>query len=114
MPKRRRSTVQYLLRLYPGQDDDLIAWLERFDDRPYGVKTQEVKDALRRGIGGEAASPSTSASVDMAEVRRVVEAAVTQALTRFGVHGGGGVATLEQDDETETLLDDLGAALVVE
>lgn len=113
--KRKRGEIHLSLRLYWGQDDDLIGWLEKFDGQPYGVKTQAVKEALRRnlGAGGEQAAAAQPA-VDLAEVRRVVEAAVTSALARFEgqVHGvAAGVPG--EDDEAEDLLDALGDSLVL-
>lgn len=122
--KRKRGEIHLSLRLYWGQDDDLISWLEQFDGQPYGVKTQAVKEALRRnlGAGGKqetAAQSAVDPSIELsgqslAEVRRVVEAAVTSALARFEgqVHGvAAGVAG--EDDEAEDLLDALGDSLVL-
>jgi len=40
--------VQIKLRLYLGQDDDLIAW---FDGIPTGLRSAMVKSALRTGAG---------------------------------------------------------------
>ena len=37
--KRKRGENHLSLRLYWGQDDDLIGWLEQFDGQPYGIKT---------------------------------------------------------------------------
>lgn len=115
MPRRKRRQVQYLLRLHPGQDDELIHWLEQFDDQSYGVKSQAVKRALLQGIGGgDPGQGSPVPALDLTEIRRVVEAAVTQALARFeGQVAGAAMAAPEEDDETESLLDDLGAALVL-
>lgn len=113
--KRKRGEIHLSLRLYWGQDDDLIGWLEQFDGQPYGVKTQAVKEALRRNLGaGEEQGPAVQPVIDLAEVRRVVEAAVTSALARFEgqVHGvAAGVAG--EDDEAEDLLDALGDSLVL-
>ena len=115
MRRRRRQTVKFTLRLHSEQDDDLIQWLESLDDLHFGAKTQAVKDALRRGIGDpghQASAPTTT--VDLAEIRAVVEAAVTQALARFeGQVAGAAVVAPEEDEETETLLDSLEAALVL-
>jgi len=93
----------------------MIRWLAQFDDRPYGVKTQAIREALRRGIGGDPGQPAPATAVDLAEIRRVVEAAVTQALARFEGHVAGAsvAAPPEEDDETEALLDSLEAALVL-
>lgn len=137
--KRKRGEIHLSLRLYWGQDDDLIGWMEQFDGQPYGVKTQAVKEALRRNLGtdgGQAtAAPSAldpSIACDelrrvelsgqsLAEVRRVVEAAMTSTLARFactlqgeGQMIGAAVAVPGEDDEAEGLLDALGDSLVLE
>ncbi len=66
MPKRgrprsaRAASVQIVrikLRLYPGQDDDLIAF---FAEVPRGLRALSVKTALRSGVQsaeGEANRP---------------------------------------------------------
>ena len=112
-PRRRRQT-EIRVRFYPGQDDDLIRWLEQFDDRPYGVKSQAVKDALRRDIGAEPGRPASLPVLDLSEIRAVVEAAVTQALARFeGQVSVSPSASPGEDEEVEALLDGLGAELVL-
>jgi hypothetical protein len=115
---RRRKSLALKIRLYPGQDDDLLEWLEEFEDQPYGVRTQALKSALRRGSGVKADLPTVPVQpeLDLAEVRRVVEAAVTSVLIRFtgqGVGTGVGLPP-EEDDETEDLLSALGATLVLD
>jgi len=42
MRRRQRGKVEIKIRLYPGQDDELIQWQAQFDDQPYGVKTQAM------------------------------------------------------------------------
>ena len=106
--RRRQTEVQLHVRLYPGQDDELLRWLEQFDDRPYGVKSQAVKEALLRGIEGAAVSGGAPA-IDLSEVRRVVEAAVETALSRFqGQVVAATVPPSTEDDEADDLLDTLG------
>ena len=113
---RRRKEVRLQLRLYPGQDDDLIHWLAQFDGRPYGAKSQAVKGALRRGIGAGPGQPAPSApALDLAEIRAVVEAAVEQALARLeGQVSMAPAVSPEADEEVEALLDGLEASLVLE
>jgi len=114
---RRRKTVEFRIRLYSGQDDELIRWLEQFNDKPYGVKSQAVKEALLRGMGsGNPGQGDAAPAVDLAEVRRVVEAAVATALARFEGQVSGAVPAHppEEDEETEDLLDSLGAALTLQ
>ena len=113
--KRKRGEIHLSVRLYRGQDDDLIGWLEQFDGQPYGVKTQVVKEALRRSLGaGIGQAATTPPALDLAEVRRVVEAAMASALARFeGQMIGAPGAALGEDDEAEGLLDALGNSLVL-
>ena len=55
------------------------------------------------------------AQLDLAEVRRVVEAAIASALARFEGQMSGAAATAPgEDDEAEDLLDALGDSLVLE
>ena len=111
--RRRQTDVQLHIRLYPGQDDELLHWLEQFDDQPYGIKTQAVKETLRRGIEG-CPGDAPASSLDLAEIRRVVEAAIETGLARFeGRMVPVADTTVEEDDETEGLLDSLGEALVL-
>lgn len=112
--KRKRVTeVRLQLRLYPGQDDDLIEWLTQLDGC-YGVKSQAAKGLLRQSIrGGERGQPAPVPTVDLAEIRRVVEAAVAQALARFEGQVARAAPAAPLDDETEALLDSLEAALVL-
>ena len=108
MPRRRRGMVEIKIRLYPGRDEELIQWQAQFDDQPYGVKTQAMKDALRRGIGTEPLQATVAApALDLVEVRRVVEAAVVSALGRFEgqVVGATTANPAEEDDEVEDLLE---------
>jgi hypothetical protein len=115
--KRRRqpTEVRLHLRFYVGQDDEVIRWLEQLDDQPYGTKTQAIKAALLRGIGGDSDQATAALpALDLGEVRRVVEAAVTTALSRFeGQMGRVTIGLPTEEDETEDLLDALESALVL-
>ena len=117
MPRGKRGKIEVKIRLYPGQDDELIQWQAQFDDQPYGIKTQALKEALRRGIEGESLQATAAApALDLGEVRQVVEAAVTSALSRFEGHIGGSAAATtpaEEDDEVEDLLDAFQYSLVL-
>ena len=114
MPRRSKGKVEIKIRLYPGRDDELIQWQAQFDDQPYGVKTQAVKEALRRGTGVEAFQAAAPA-LDLVEVRRVVEAAVASALGRYEGQMVGAAATTpdEEDDEVEDLLEGFQYSLVM-
>jgi hypothetical protein len=97
------------IRLYPGEDDDLLTWLAEQDDH-HGAKTHAIKQAWRRGIATGDAAPTPP--LDLAEMRTVVEAAVATAMGRFNV-----AAASENDDEeeeAEQLLDALGKTLILE
>ena len=117
MPGRKRGKVEIKLRLYPGHDDELIRWLEQLDEQPYGAKTRAIKEALRMGLGAGPVQVAVVAPVvDLAEVRRVVEAGVTSALERFEGQVIGSPRTAqdeEEDDEVEGLLDVLHKSLVL-
>lgn len=116
MPRRRKGKVEIKIRLYPGRDDELIEWQAQFDDQPYGVKTQAVKQALRSGIGAEPLQATVAApALDLVEVRRVVEAAVVSALSRFEgqVLGTAATTPAEEDDEVEDLLEGFQYSLVL-
>jgi hypothetical protein len=124
MPPRRRGKIEIKLRLYPGRDDELIEWQAQFDDQPYGVKTQAMKEALRRGIGtghglsgaeGSLQATVVAPALDLVEVRRVVEAAVASALGRFegGVVGATATTPTEEVDEVEDILEGFQYSLVL-
>ena len=115
MPRRKRGTVEIKIRLYPGQDDELIEWQAQFNDQPYGVKTQAMKEALRKGVGVGSLQATVSApALDLAEVRRVVEAAVASALGRFeGNVVCATATTTAEEDEVENLLEGFQYSLVL-
>ena len=122
--------VRLTLRFYPGQDGDLLHWLDELEKDRCGGKNQAVKDRLRMGLDTETSPAVTAAStLDrpfeltalLAEVRKVVEAAVGSALGRFvsvqqmGGTAAGATATsaADDDDEVEGLLEALDQALVL-
>ena len=87
----KKSTIQGHFRLLSGQDDDLITWWKSLNDLPYGGKGQVIKEALRRGLdlsglGSSTPAPLLPSSPAQAEllldIRRVVEAAVTEVLNQ--------------------------------
>ena len=89
--------------------------VEQFEDAAHGVEGNAVKEALARGIreNGAAAAPAGVADVDLDGIRQVVESAVTQAMTRFEVVGAA-AGSVNEDEEAEELLENLGGALVLE
>ena len=116
MPCRGRGKVEIKIRLYPGQDDELIQWLAQFEGQPYGVKTRALKDALRLGIGGTTPEALAAApALDLAEIRSVVEVAVASALDRWEGPwvGSDREGCRAEEDEVEALLDAFGSSLVL-
>jgi len=101
MRKKRRGDIQLNVRLYPGTDDALIAWLEQFDDAPYGAKQQAVKAALLRGLDGEPIPSENSAAptdIDWSMLRQVVSSAVQTELAQIQVVASSTQATDEQTE----------------
>ena len=111
MVRRQRKHIELKLRLYPGQDDDLIAWLDSLDGQPFGAKAQAIRDVLHRGLGSGAESqPGVHAEIDLGDVRRVVEAAVSSALAQWECAGARASASgTGEDEETERILDGMSA-----
>ena len=116
------SSVRLTLRFYPGQDNDLIHWLDELDKDRLGAKNQAVKERLRMAVGAELPQVTVAApALDLVEVRQVVEAAVASALSRFActlqgegqVVGTASTTTTGDEDEIEDLLDALEQALVL-
>jgi hypothetical protein len=64
MSKSKR--VQLNVSLYPGQDDDLIAWLEGMRGLVRGAKARQIRETLRRGID-PASGLNPSSLCDMME-----------------------------------------------
>ncbi len=105
------------VRLHPGQDDRLIAWIQSLDDQSYGVKSQTIREALLRGIGASpdpAAQTIPSSAPDLDEflpqMRRVVETAVGDALARNGVRLTPGPQNdpVDESEEVAAILDAMG------
>jgi len=102
----KKNTIQGHFRLLSGQDDDLITWWKSLNDLPYGGKGQAIKVALRNGLdlsghgcvgAGELGEihpcppadshapmlPSSPAQSELLlDIRRVVEAAITEVLNQ--------------------------------
>jgi hypothetical protein len=111
--ERMNRPLELRVRLYPGPDDDLLRWLVGMEGQPYGAKSQAVKEALRRGLGMNSSAAPAGAAVDLAEIRRVVEAAVDAALARLEGAVIARPASGAADDEAEQILDAMGESLVL-
>jgi hypothetical protein len=114
--KRRRTHEEIRVRLYYGEDDQLLEWLRQFDDAPLGERSRAVKEALLQGIQEQATARDGPllTDEDLESIRRVVEVGVSSAMRRFG---GVAVTSLQadgEDEETASMLDGLGESLIVE
>jgi len=130
--------IRCRFRLYPGRDDDLIEWVKSLDNLPYGGKGQAVKEALRKGLGfsmqgstgvgklgssphapthSREASPqggSSPAQDDLLlDIRRVVEAAVSEALNQmpFEISPDSGPVSQIRDTDDAARVDQLMAEM---
>jgi len=69
--------LKLTIRFYPGQDDDLIAWLEEMR-ASYGKKGETVKGTLRKGLG--AVDSASAVALDhgslLADIRQVMESSL--------------------------------------
>lgn len=115
-----RETTQLAVRLYEGQDDELIAWLASLPDEPRGATREAILRALRRGIGGIPHSTGTQAvasggggGADVAAIRAAVRAEIEEALHRHRLSGGSG-APRDDDDRALALLDSLAGTLLLD
>ena len=114
-----RHARQVKIRLYLGQDDDLLEWLDGLDPRLN--RGEVIKEVLRRGIRAAQSAPvaESSAKVDedalreiIVDIRRVVEAAVLDALARAQIDIAQGQETQDEDGDDE-VLDMLGDELLM-
>jgi hypothetical protein len=106
--------IRLNMRFYEGKDDDIIAWLESQPDQ-HGAQSIAVKQALKQFVSGQSVQdgrPEQPVQIDLGEIRRVVEAALDERLDGLEVAAAGD--NHPHNEETEMLLDDLGAALTLE
>lgn len=122
--------IRCRFRLYPGRDDDLIEWVKSLDNLPYGGKGQAVKEALRKGLGFSVQGstgvrelgssthapthPSSQAQDELLlDIRRVVEAAVSEALNQipFETRPDSGPASQIRDADKAARVDQLMAEM---
>lgn len=89
------------IRLYPGQDDDLINWWNALP----GNRTEAVKAAIRRGLE----TGNTAPTLDLAAIRGVIDAALEARLQGLAL----APTTPQTNEEAEGLLNALGADLLI-
>lgn len=107
------------LRFYPGEDDDLLAWLTTLDALPYGAKGRAIKATLRQVLEKASQKENTLAptgpTLDLTtllpEIRQVVEAGVASALSTLPTLGT--VAPSPRAEPVEALLATLDAGLLL-
>ena len=120
MRRRKRRIEELKVRFYAPEDNDLIEWVQQFDDprSPWGSRQKAAREALRKGLNlAEPASPALAPpTLDLGELRQVVQAAVAEALGCFeGLASRATVVTAEEeDDEAEFFLDKLACSLMVD
>ncbi len=109
MPEEKKIT----LRLRPGEDDDLLAWVDGLR-LPHGKKGEEIKDTLRRGIGSEEAAPAAQLDAGnlLADIRQVLEATLSTQLANLSLRANAPVSDTEDDEYANACLDQLGDALL--
>lgn len=113
------------VRLYPGADDDLLAYVADTRDPTRGARNVRIKELMRAGLEGGPVMEQSD--IDMAElrvvvqnaiqeeigtlladIRRVVDTALSTHLARVAFQADGQDDVIGQDEETEALLDALG------
>ena len=120
MRRRKRRIEELKVRFYAPEDNDLIEWVQQFDDprSPWGSRQKVAREALRKGLNlAEPAAPAVAPpAMDLGELRRVVQAAVAEALGRFeGPASRATISAAEGDeDEVEFFLDKLASSLMVD
>jgi hypothetical protein len=114
--RKKVPPIKHTLRLYPGEDDALIDGLDQLANQPGKTINRVLKDGLCLLIANsEQPDGRIETVVNLAEIRQVVESAITQGLARFeGQIGGAAVSgSGDEDAEAEALLNDLEVALVL-
>jgi hypothetical protein len=103
--------LKLTIRFYPGQDNDLIAWLEEMR-ASYGKKGETVKETLRKGLG--TANSGSAVALDhgslLADIRQVVESSFASYAFQPAVQAE---AKSQEEDAAEERLSrlDLGLSL---
>jgi hypothetical protein len=107
---------RYQFILLPDRDQDLIEVLTEIKKGPHGALTQHIKAALRAFEDGNTCTAKAApepANIDYGRIRRVMEAVFEQYASRLGEVQPTHQHDAACDDETDWLLDSLGAALIL-
>jgi hypothetical protein len=103
--------LKLTIRFYPGQDDDLIAWLEEMR-ASYGKKGETVKRTLRKGLGATESHSAVAldSSSLLADIRQVMESTLASYAFQPAVRAD---ANVQEEDAAEERLSrlDLGLSL---
>ncbi len=101
--------LKLTIRFYPGQDDDLIAWLEEMR-ASYGKKGETVKGTLRKGLG--TADSGSAVQLDtgslLADIRQMMESTLASHAFQPAVQAE---AKSQEEDAAEERLSRLDLAL---
>jgi hypothetical protein len=120
----QRPEIRINLRLYADSDPDLYQWASQLNASHHGEKTATIKDVLRNGLGkGEHPATTlglTALNLDsladtlLAQIRPVVEAAVTSALQRLQLSAAPVTEAVDATTEEDAFADLLFANLTLE
>ena len=100
-PKTRKITIRFSIE----EDADLLIWY----DSLRGKKGEEIKDVLRRELSltEKKESHQLDAGNLLADIRQIVDAAVTGALEEYALPIEKEATDIKEDAEAENLLDAL-------
>ena len=101
--------LKLTIRFYPGQDDDLIAWLEEMR-ASYGKKGETVKGTLRKGLGVTESSSAVALDCSglLADIRQVMESTLASYAFQPAAQAE---AKVQEEDVAEERLSRLDLAL---
>ena len=101
--------LKLTIRFYPGQDDDLIAWLEEMR-ASYGKKGETVKGTLRKGLGATESRSAVQLDTGslLADIRQVMESTLASYAFQPAAQAE---AKVQEEDVAEERLSRLDLAL---
>ncbi|MBT7191786.1 MAG: hypothetical protein HN736_15120 [Anaerolineae bacterium] len=99
--KTRKITIRFSIE----EDACFLAWY----DSLRGRKGEKIKDVLRRELSltDKEEAPQLYASNLLADIRQIVDAAITSALEEYALPSEKKATEIEEDTEAENLLDAL-------